>query len=242
MKKFEKQIPANNKKWLIENYINQKKSLREIAKKCNVSDDTIRTRLNRFGIKVRGHKEANKISVSKRPEEYPITEAVKKHHRKMKNGRNILCKNCGCSFYVCKGKVNSRKFCSKKCYFEWLKENRIEQDDWRDNPKYNEWRKNVYERDNWKCFICGSKKNINAHHIYNGNDYKEKRFMIKNGITLCEYHHIMLHTNICSFVKELAKQIPNIGETPEKDNPEALIEKTLYAVTTTKEKPERFMG
>jgi hypothetical protein len=62
MKQFECDILANNKDWLYTEYVINNKSLRYIARICGVSDDTIRTRLNKFGIFIRGHQESNRIS------------------------------------------------------------------------------------------------------------------------------------------------------------------------------------
>lgn len=241
MKKFEKQILANDEKWLKLKYIDEMLSMRQISKICDVSVDTIRVRLNRFNIKLRSKKESNFNSAIIKPKHYEKTSKMKKKQELQKTGENVLCKNCGCSFYVIKSNISKRRFCSFSCYKKWKKENRKRQDEWRDTSEYDEWRKNVYKRDGWKCCICNSKNKINAHHIYYAKFYPKKRFDVSNGITLCEHHHIMLHKNECSFIKELIKKIPNIGETPEKGNPEASIRKILYALTTIKERPERTM-
>ena len=56
---------------------------------------------------------------------------------------------------------------------------------------YNEWRKQVYERDNYTCQCCKNKQknNLNAHHLNGYNWDKEHRLDIGNGITLCEEFH-----------------------------------------------------
>ena len=56
------------------------------------------------------------------------------------------------------------------------------------------WREAVFKRDNWTCRKCenyGGK--LNAHHIYNFSEYKELRFAIDNGITLCKICHDKFH-------------------------------------------------
>lgn len=60
---------------------------------------------------------------------------------------------------------------------------------------YYDWRKKVYERDNYTCVCCGYSKggNLNAHHIYGYSEYKELRTDINNGITLCEKCHKLYH-------------------------------------------------
>ncbi len=61
----------------------------------------------------------------------------------------------------------------------------------RNDGAYIEWRKQVWTRDSYKCNIdnidcCGK---IEAHHILGWAEYPELRYDIKNGITLCHYHH-----------------------------------------------------
>jgi len=62
----------------------------------------------------------------------------------------------------------------------------------RDN--YKEWRKEVFERDNYICQHCGKEGNIlNAHHIYEFSKHKDKRLIVSNGVTLCKKCHFNLH-------------------------------------------------
>lgn len=56
-----------------------------------------------------------------------------------------------------------------------------------------EWKKAVYEKDNWKCVICSGSKNIVAHHLDGYNWDVENRYNISNGITLCLLHHTNFH-------------------------------------------------
>jgi len=58
-------------------------------------------------------------------------------------------------------------------------------------PRYKEWRSKVFERDNWKCKMLNSKcvGGIQAHHILPWRDFIEERYIINNGITLCQFHH-----------------------------------------------------
>lgn len=79
----------------------------------------------------------------------------------------------------------------------------------------------------WKCKICGSKHKINAHHILFANDFPERRFDTSNGITLCDEHHKKVHSPNS---KELLLKNPNIGGSPEVDNPEASIREYLFSL------------
>ena len=67
------------------------------------------------------------------------------------------------------------------------------ENDNRDSNEYKQWRQQVYQRDNYKCVLCGSKEKLNAHHIKSWKDYPALRYDISNGTTLCEKCHIMYH-------------------------------------------------
>ena len=63
----------------------------------------------------------------------------------------------------------------------------------RRSSKYKKWKQSVLKRDNYKCQKCGSTENIVAHHIKEFSKYKEERYNIKNGITLCQNCHREVH-------------------------------------------------
>lgn len=54
-----------------------------------------------------------------------------------------------------------------------------------------EWSRNVKKRDMWKCQMANNDCNgrMESHHILNWKDYPELRYELRNGITLCHYHH-----------------------------------------------------
>ena len=51
-----------------------------------------------------------------------------------------------------------------------------------------DWAKDVKDRDNWACVICGDPNRPNAHHII-ARENHETKFDIRNGLTLCPTHH-----------------------------------------------------
>ena len=161
-------------------------------------------------------------------------------NEKKRTGKFVVCESCGKEMYITK--KSKKRFCSYKCVSDHKRKTTSRNQEWRDWPEYKEWRIAVYARDNWMCQICGSKAEINAHHIYEGADNPELRFDINNGITLCKYHHIQIHS---PNNKELLLQTPNFGETPEVGNPEALIKQFLCSLidarTTDKEQPDRLV-
>jgi len=63
------------------------------------------------------------------------------------------------------------------------------------NPELREWRKLIFERDNYTCQITGdlSGGNLVAHHIFNWWSHPDKRFDIANGITLRKDIHTLFH-------------------------------------------------
>jgi len=68
----------------------------------------------------------------------------------------------------------------------------------RKSAKSDNWRKSVFERDNYTCQHCGDSKggNLNAHHIIPFSVDKSLRFDISNGITLCDKCHRKEHKRL----------------------------------------------
>lgn len=63
----------------------------------------------------------------------------------------------------------------------------------RNSPRYRAWRESVFKRDRYKCVVCGSNTNIEAHHIEHWAKSKEKRYDVDNGVTLCRSCHYKVH-------------------------------------------------
>lgn len=69
-----------------------------------------------------------------------------------------------------------------------------ERQGWRCIPGYKDWRKAVFERDNFTCQCCGKRGgNLCAHHLESYRDNPELRILLENGITLCEECHKNFH-------------------------------------------------
>lgn len=51
------------------------------------------------------------------------------------------------------------------------------------------FREAIFERDNYKCVLCGETEDLDAHHITNRNEFKNGGYIKENGVTLCPNCH-----------------------------------------------------
>lgn len=64
----------------------------------------------------------------------------------------------------------------------------------RNDEKLREWRKKVFERDDYTCYKCNVRGGeLNAHHLNAYNVFPELRYTVSNGVTLCQPCHISFH-------------------------------------------------
>jgi hypothetical protein len=47
------------------------------------------------------------------------------------------------------------------------------------------------KRDKNKCVFCGEDTDLDVHHITDRYDLPNGGYVMSNGITVCEYHHLM---------------------------------------------------
>jgi len=80
----------------------------------------------------------------------------------------------------------------------------------RKSIEFKNWRESVFERDDYTCWICERKgEKLHPHHLKKWSDYPKLRFVVSNGLTLCEFCH-KIYT---SFGKNKAVMIePQKGE------------------------------
>ncbi|MCK4783335.1 MAG: HNH endonuclease [Desulfobacteraceae bacterium] len=70
----------------------------------------------------------------------------------------------------------------------------------RDSRTVQLWRKEVIERDGGKCVDCGSKNNLEAHHIISWAEAPELRTDPENGLTQCVDCHSKKHERFRNFI------------------------------------------
>lgn len=77
-------------------------------------------------------------------------------------------------------------------HLSWIEDRtKLKKTDRRNDMAYQEWRKNVWTRDGFKCRTanrnCAGR--IEAHHILQWSEHPKLRYELTNGITLCRAHH-----------------------------------------------------
>ncbi len=142
------------------------------SRKCYYESSKGRIPWNRdlHGWQTAEHKENFKKALIKRNKEYPTSSTQARI-----NGS--------------KAKVNSGK-----THYRWQNGKTSINKKIRNSIKYEVWRKQVFERDNYICQKCHKHVDyLQAHHIKPFFKYPELHFNVSNGITLCLFCHALLH-------------------------------------------------
>ncbi len=146
-----------------------------------------------------------------------VTEETKRrisinhHNVKGRNNPNwknkvkiYYCLNCNKEF-LCRRE--NPKYCSNKCRLKKLHESISGENNWnykggvsnnridkRNVIEYFNWRKSIFERDNYTCQECNvSSDKLQAHHIYPVSTHPFLIYYKNNGITLCKECHKKAH-------------------------------------------------
>lgn len=118
--------------------------------------------------------------------------------------KETICLNCHDKFIAIRCK-KSRRFCSKKCWYEFRKKSgafignknpkwkggvTIGKNKLKETEIYHNWRQKVFRRDWFRCKVCSYKgRDIEAHHIVAISDNPKLCLKEGNGITLCKKCH-----------------------------------------------------
>lgn len=151
-------------------YTVQHKSAVEIGKMYGVSDGTVLNSMKKYNIPSFSNSEAYKIYLY----EKGGLEKARKSQSTMENRIKSSCRQRGINIEDFEGFSTTEQHMA------------------RNNTYYKEWKRKIFERDNYTCQCCGIRGgNLNAHHLYNFSEYKDLRYDINNGITLCEKCHLI---------------------------------------------------
>ena len=87
--------------------------------------------------------------------------------------------------------IKNDKISGEKHWNYKIDRNQLVKKQLRNDSLYYRWRKEVKDRDHWKCRISNGdcSGDLIVHHILGWKDFPELRYQINNGITLCHAHH-----------------------------------------------------
>ncbi len=212
-------------------YFTEQLSLREIAKRLEVSPNTVRRRMLKFGIKLRSkntepdwwqnEKWLRKKYVKEGLSTVKIADLVGANSRTV----NYTLEKFGIKRRSAGGQLKGKKMSASSRLKmsiagkgkrrgaknpNW-KGGKIS-DDVRERRSFiaKKWRSIVLERDKRQCQTCGSKEHLHVHHIKSFKKNPERRWDINNGITVCVFCHEKIHSR--SFPDWLTGRKPKAGD------------------------------
>jgi hypothetical protein len=182
--KLHKRYTYQNRDWLYQKYAVEELTMTDISLLVDVSITTIERQLIKFSIKSRGYVKSKetKEKLSKARKGYKCSDEYKQNMSKIKKGKRF---NLTKEQRIKWSKIHS----GEKSNF-WKGGITSENKRLRMTFEQREWRKAVYERDNYTCQECNKRGGIlNAHHIMPFSTHPMLRTELSNGITLCQSCH-----------------------------------------------------
>jgi hypothetical protein len=145
-----------------------------------------------------GHRKLRFEEVKSRIESEPNFILISKRY---KNNTSLLKIKCLKHNHIFKQSLTDFESCKYKCpicahenttgenHYNWKGGISSERDMLKRGERYQGWRTKVLKRDNYTCQCCGEKNFLHVHHIRNFDERKDLRYVVSNGITLCERCH-----------------------------------------------------
>jgi hypothetical protein len=90
----------------------------------------------------------------------------------------------------------------------------------------------VISRDNGTCQVCGSKEQLQAHHIKSYADHPDIRWDVENGLTVCFTCHLKIHSAANENSVNSGEALPDTEKSG--GNPEPSSERKLLEGVTTR--------
>ena len=162
------------------------------CKKCGM-EKVKETNLERYGVdnisKTDLFKEKYKETMNER---YGVDNCFQLEEIKEKSKQTMLDKY-GVEYNMQRDEMKEQYLNGEKNNF-WI-DGRHEsyESDWKSNKDADRIRGVVFKRDNRTCKICGSKEEINAHHLYSRNSHPDLVYDLDNIVTLCKKCHTDFH-------------------------------------------------
>jgi transposase len=170
------------KEVLYQMYVVENKSIRTISKELGIGRNIISNYLKQYGIENRYNKNI-KVDKDKLYKFYIVEGKTASEIGKLFNTSHKTITR-----RLIKYHIPIRKF--KYGNITRNPENKLA----RNRTKYRNWRKKCIVRDDFTCQACGKMGGkLNVHHINNFSEFKELRYKVDNGITLCEECHRQFH-------------------------------------------------
>jgi len=73
---------------------------------------------------------------------------------------------------------------------------------------WRKWRRSVFNRDNYKCILCGEwRRKIAPHHILPKRDFPKLKYTVANGATLCWKCHAKTILKEYKYVVRIVKKL-----------------------------------
>lgn len=171
-------------------YVESKKSTKEIGILYSVSSTTISSRLKKYDIPIRSASENQKIYANEKCKNDELSKLQKLvwekegYKEKMSNiHKQVHINNPSLKI------IHSARMQGLSLY-EWSGFVSNENSRIRKSEEYNNWRLEVLNKYSYKCLKCGNTNNLNVHHIENFSSNELLRFDINNGVVLCECCHL----------------------------------------------------
>lgn len=206
VKEMSVKVGEDFKTWIERKYLVELLSIRDISK-ILYSDEkhisSVRNWLNKLSIPIRHGSEAIKTQWIDADDRREISRNLAHVNLQKKSVRKRIKKIQQTEEYKLKQRIS--KSGNKNGMFGVIGKEHPRWDELRTHEQrtkerktfeYSQWRTSVFERDDWKCKVCNDDKggNLTAHHLNSYDEFENERYLVNNGVTLCDECHKSLHS------------------------------------------------